>query len=164
MKNEAQGAMLVQQSTSTAAGNTQPARPWFPFEWTSFNVRYAPFATKFCAMQRTAGLCRYCCKSPFVLVIKITFGCTRDLCVKMWGTISREEKLAGDLVNAIEVISTAGRRPNFSTPRKLAHDSLGLLQQYLPQGDLSRCSNLKPELLNNFTGAQQDRRGQLDAG
>ena len=42
---------------------------------------------------------RFCCKSLFALVIKIFFGCTRDFRVKMWGTSSPEDKLAGDLGN-----------------------------------------------------------------
>jgi hypothetical protein len=40
------------------------------------------------------------CKSLFALVIKISFGCTRDFRVKMWGTSSPEDKLAGDIKNA----------------------------------------------------------------
>jgi hypothetical protein len=35
-------------------------------------------------------------------VTKISFGCTRDFLVKMWGTSIPEEKLAGDLGNVIE--------------------------------------------------------------
>jgi len=38
----------------------------------------------------------------------------------MWGTSSREEKLAGDLVNAIESSSIGGRRLDFFTAGKLA--------------------------------------------
>jgi hypothetical protein len=48
----------------------------------------------------------------------------------MWGTSSREDKLAGDLVNAIEPSSIGGRRPRFFAAGKLAPDNLGLLQQY----------------------------------
>src|SRR3984893_17370120 len=36
---------------------------------------------------------RFCCKSLFALVIKISFGCTRDFCVNMWGTSLPEDKL-----------------------------------------------------------------------
>jgi hypothetical protein len=87
------------------------------------------------AANAYAAWCRYCCKSPFALVIKISFGCTRDFHGKMWGTSSREDKLAGDLVNAIEPSSIGGRRPRFFTAGKLAPDNLGLLQQYLPLPD-----------------------------
>src|SRR6478752_8883719 len=73
---------------------------------------------------------RYCCKSLFALVIKISFGCTRDFRVKMWGTSSPEDKLAGDLGNVIEATSTGGRRVGFFTAEKLAPGNLGLLQQY----------------------------------
>src|SRR6266480_941973 len=45
---------------------------------------------------------RFCCKSLFALVIKISFGCTHDFRVKMWGTSLREDKLAGDLGDVIE--------------------------------------------------------------
>src|SRR6476469_8646607 len=57
------------------------------------------------AHARSAALCRFCCKSLFALVIKISFGCTREFRVKMWGTSSPEDKLAGDLGNVIEAIS-----------------------------------------------------------
>jgi hypothetical protein len=63
-------------------------------------------------------------------VIKISFGCTREFRVKMWGTSSPEDKLAGDLGNVIEATSNGGRRSDFSTAEKLAPGNLGLLQQY----------------------------------
>src|SRR6202045_1369508 len=78
---------------------------------------------------------RFCCKSLFALVIKISFGCTRDFRVKMWGTSSPEDKLAGDLGNVIEATSTGGRRSGFFPAEKLAAGNLGLLQQYLPGAD-----------------------------
>jgi hypothetical protein len=40
-------------------------------------------------------------------VIKISFGCTQDFRVKMWGASLREDKLAGDLGNVIEATSIA---------------------------------------------------------
>ena len=73
---------------------------------------------------------RFCCKSLFALVIKISFGCTREFRVKMWGTSSPEDKFAGDLGNVIEATSTGGRRSVFFTAEKLAPGNLGLLQQY----------------------------------
>jgi hypothetical protein len=73
---------------------------------------------------------RFCCKSPFALVIKISFGCTRDFRVKILGTSSPEDKLAGDLGNVIEATSTGDRRSDFFTAEKLAAGNLGLLQQY----------------------------------
>jgi hypothetical protein len=63
---------------------------------------------------------RFCCKSLFALVIKISFGCTHDFRVKMWGTSLREDKLAGDLGNVIEATSIRGRRSDFFTAGKLA--------------------------------------------
>jgi hypothetical protein len=73
---------------------------------------------------------RFCCKSLFALVIKISFGCTRDFRVNMWGTSLPEDKLAGDLGNVIGATSIGGRRSDFFTARKLAPGNLGLLQQY----------------------------------
>src|SRR6516165_4417773 len=90
----------------------------------------------------SAALCRFCCKSLFALVIKISFGCTRELRVKMWGTSLSEDKLAGDLGNVIEGTSISGRRSDFFAAEKLTPSYLGLLQQYLPIADLSRCSKL----------------------
>jgi hypothetical protein len=82
--------------------------------------------------QPWAAMCRFCCKSLFALAIKISFGCARDFCVKMWGTSSPEDKLAGNLGNVIAARSTGGRRVGFFYSRKLAPSNLGLLQQYLP--------------------------------
>src|SRR5262249_57453546 len=72
---------------------------------------------KWC-VQRTAALCRFCCKSLFAPVIKISFGCRRDFHVKMWGTSSPEDKLAGDLGNVIEATSIGGRRCHFFLSKK----------------------------------------------
>src|SRR6516225_9060483 len=75
-------------------------------------------------------MCRFCCKSPFALVIKIYFGCTGDFRVKMWGTSSPDDKLTDDLGNAIEGTRISGRRWIFLTAEKLAPSDSGLLQQY----------------------------------
>jgi hypothetical protein len=72
--------------------------------------------------------------------MKISFGCTREFRVKMWGTSSPEDKLAGDLGNVIEATSTGGRRSGFFTAEKLAPGDLGLLQQYRHKADLSQRS------------------------
>ena len=73
---------------------------------------------------------RFCCKSLFALAIKISFGCTGDFHVNMWGTSLSEEKLAGDPGNVIEATSIGGRRSDFFTAGKLAPGNFGLLQQY----------------------------------
>jgi hypothetical protein len=86
----------------------------------------------------TSAYGRFCCKSLFVLAMKISFGCTREFRVKMWGTSSPEDKLAGDLGNVIEATSTGGRRSSFFTAEKLAPGNLGLLQQYQPEAVLTR--------------------------
>jgi hypothetical protein len=76
-----------------------------------------------------SGIGRFCCKSLSALAIKSSFCCTRDFRVKMWGTSSPEDKLAGDLGNVIEPTSTGVRRWVFSA-EKIAPGNLGLLQQY----------------------------------
>src|ERR1700731_4308033 len=81
------------------------------------------------AAVHESGPGRFCCKSLFALVIKISFGCTRDFRVKMWGTSSPEDKLTGDLGNVIGATSIGGRRSDFFTARKLAPGNFGLLQQ-----------------------------------
>jgi hypothetical protein len=43
----------------------------------------------------------------FALMIKISFGRTRDFRVKMWGTSFSEDKLPGDLGNVIEPYQSA---------------------------------------------------------
>src|SRR3984893_17654666 len=66
-------------------------------------------------------MCRFCCKSLFALVIKISFGCTRDFRIKIWGTSSPEDKLAGDLGNVIEATSSVG----FFYSRKISSGQFG---------------------------------------
>ena len=83
----------------------------------------------------TAAFGRFCCKSLFALVIKISFGRTRDFRVKMRGTSLSEDKLAGDRGNVIEATSIGGRWLDFFTAGKLAPGNFGLLQQYLPLAD-----------------------------
>ena len=46
-------------------------------------------------------------------------------CVKMWGTSSLEDKLAGDLGNVIEAISTGGRSVGFFYSRKISAEQFG---------------------------------------
>jgi len=84
-------------------------------------------------LQRTSPvLADFVAKVLFALAIKNSFGRRRDFRVKMWGTSSPEDKLAGDFGNVIEATSTGGRRSDFFTAEKLASGNLGLLQQYLP--------------------------------
>src|ERR1700738_1863262 len=68
---------------------------------------------------------RFCCKSLFALVIIISYGCTHDFRVKMWGTSLREDKLAGDLGNVIEATSIRGRRSDFFYSRKIGAGPFG---------------------------------------
>src|SRR5262245_38115288 len=53
----------------------------------------------------------------------------------MWGTSSPDEKLTGDLGNAIEPTKIAGRRLDRLMAGKLSPLNCGLLQQYLPLPD-----------------------------
>ena len=69
--------------------------------------------------------CRYCCKSLFALLIKNYFGCTRDFRVKMSGTSSPEDKLAGDLGNVIEAISNRRSSVGFFYGKKIGAGQFG---------------------------------------
>src|ERR1700730_3030915 len=111
----------------------------------------------------TSRSCRFCCKSLFALVIKISFGCTRDFSVKMWGTSSPEDKLAGDLGNVIEATLTCGRRSDFFTAEKLAAGNLGLLQQYLPLPDSCSAVQQKCGSLDRLFGAREQHRRNVEA-
>src|SRR6516165_10598921 len=77
--------------------------------------------------------CRYCCKSLFEPVTKNSLGCRRDFRVEMWGTLSPDDKLAGDLGNVIEATQIGGCRSDRLMAGKLSPANFGLLQQYLPQ-------------------------------
>src|SRR5215472_8130493 len=72
---------------------------------------------------------RFCCKSPFALLIKNFPGFRCDFRVKMWGTSSSDDKLADDLGNAIEGTRIGGRRFSFFTAGNLVPGNRGLLQQ-----------------------------------
>jgi hypothetical protein len=69
-------------------------------------------------------------------------GRRRDFRVKMWGTSSLDDKLMGDLGNVIEAIQIGGFRSDRVIAGKLAPGSFGLLQQYLPLSDVSRCNEM----------------------
>src|SRR5262249_4279941 len=79
---------------------------------------------------------RYCCKSPFALVIKNSPGCRRDFRVKMWGTSSPDDELTGDFDNAIEATQIAGRRLVRLVALNLSPCNFGLLQHNLPKADI----------------------------
>ena len=87
-------------------------------------------------MAAMSAIGRYCCKSPFALVIKNSPGCRRDFRVKMWGTSSVDDKLADDLSNAMEGTRIGGRR-SFFAAGNLAPANRGLLQQYRSTSDLA---------------------------
>ena len=72
-----------------------------------------------------------CCKSLFALVIKNSPGCRRDFRVKMWGTLSANDKLAGDLGNVIETAQIGSRGSDRLLAEKLAPGNFGVLQQNL---------------------------------
>src|SRR5262249_13789856 len=90
----------------------------------------------------TTACGRYCCKSLFALLIKNSPGCRRDVRVKMWGTSSPDDKLVSDLAKAAEATKIGARRFDRLKAGKLSLRNCGLLQQYLPIPDLSRCSKL----------------------
>jgi hypothetical protein len=49
----------------------------------------------------------------------------------MWGTSSPDDKLTGDLANAIEITQIGGRQSDRVMAGKLSPGNFGLLQQYL---------------------------------
>jgi hypothetical protein len=75
-------------------------------------------------------------------VIKISFGCTRDFRVKMWGTSSPDDKLTGDLGNAIEATQIGGRQSDRLMAEKSSPSNFGVLQQYRHIPDQSQCGGM----------------------
>src|SRR5262245_38146024 len=101
-----------------------------------------------------------CCKSRFALGFKNSPGCRRDFHVKMWGTSSPDDKLTGDLGNAFAA-EIGGRRSNRLTTGKLSPGNFGLLQQYLPTGDI--CSAANYTLFDHRVGTGEQCRRYGDA-
>src|SRR5262245_49429596 len=93
---------------------------------------------------------RLCCKSLFPLVIKNSPGFKRDFRVKMWGTSSPDDKLAGDFGNVIEATQIGGRRSNRFMAGKLSPANFRLLQQFLPIAD--SCTAAKARLFDHLVG------------
>jgi hypothetical protein len=58
-------------------------------------------------------------------MIKISFGCTRDFRVKIWGTSLPEEKLAGDLGNVIEATPNHQSSVRFFSSRQIGTEQFG---------------------------------------
>src|SRR4029077_15406251 len=85
----------------------------------SRHVRCGSDSSRIGALQRFDEEGRFCCKSLFALVIKISFGCTHDFRVKMWGTSLREDKLAGDLGNVIECARQSWCDPAGASPAQV---------------------------------------------
>ena len=82
------------------------------------------------AAARQSAYGRFCCKSLFALLIKNSFGRRRDLRVKMWGTSSPDDKLTGDLGNAIEASQIGGCQSDRLMAEKSSPSNFGVLQQY----------------------------------
>src|SRR5215831_16857458 len=104
---------------------------------------------------RLAGFDRYCCKSPFALMIKNFPGRGRDFHVKMWGTSWLDDKLASDLGNPIEATRIGGRLLIRLLAGKSSSGNFGLLQQYLPLADI--CGAAKCSQLDHLVGAGERR-------
>ena len=107
------------------------------------------------AAMHESGCDRLCCKSLFAPVIKNSPGCRRDFRVKMWGTSSRDDKFTGDLGSVIETTQIGGRRSDRLMAGKLSPGNFRLLQQYLPEPTVSRCSNVLPNSLDHLVGAAE---------
>jgi hypothetical protein len=104
---------------------------------------------------------RFCCKSLFALTIKISFGCTGDFHVNMWGTSLSEEKLAGDPSNVIEATSIGGRRLDFFTAGKLAPGNFGLLQQYRSKAERLAASIFRPDYPQEQTSSMPSGSSEM---
>src|SRR5215469_4861264 len=98
-------------------------------------VRFTPESCRDRRPSATAEKGRYCCKSPFALLIKNSPGRRRDFHVKMWGTSSPDRKSTGDLASAIENPNIDGRRPDGPLAGNLSPGNFRLLQQYRPTAD-----------------------------
>ena len=85
-------------------------------------------------------VCRYCCKSLFALVIKNYPGCRRDFRVKMWGTSSPDDKLTGDLGNAIEATQIGGRQSDRLMAEKSSPSNFWSFATISANCELLRCN------------------------
>jgi hypothetical protein len=107
-------------------------RPALPTHHASAGMVITP------ATEKATG--RYCCKSPFALAIKNFPGFRRDFRVKMWGTSSPDDKLAGDLGNAIEGTRISGRRSDFFLQQENWRRAIWDFCNNIPQkADITKC-------------------------
>src|SRR6202048_4250235 len=112
------------------------------------------------AAAHESAVGRFCCKSLFATAIKNSFGRRRDFRVKMWGTSSPEDKLTGDLANAIEAISIDDRGSDCLAAGKLAPGYFGLFQQHPVNCTHYRAAALlcaSPQLAESIRAAKRFR-------
>src|ERR1039458_5039535 len=97
-----------------------------------WRVRLYPNSDQNVAVPRLSAMCRYCCKSLFALLIKISLGSRCDLGINMRGTSSHSDELTGDFGNKPEAILIGDHGLSCLLAGKLSLRDLRLLQQYLP--------------------------------
>jgi hypothetical protein len=80
-------------------------------------------------------MCRLCCKSHFVLMLKNSAGRRFAFRVRMRGTSSAHAKRTGDFGNATEAIRIGDQFPSRVFAKNFEPCNFRLLQQYLPGAD-----------------------------
>src|ERR1039458_6820856 len=95
-----------------------------------WRVRLYPNSDQNVAVPRLSAMCRYCCKSLFALLIKISLGSRCDLGINMRGTSSHSDELTGDFGNKPEAILIGDHGLSCLLAGKLSLRDLRLLQQY----------------------------------
>src|SRR5262249_16655451 len=88
-------------------------------------------------------------QKSFPPLIKNSPGFKRDFGVKMWGTSSPDDKLAGDFGNVIEATQIGGRQSNRFMAGKLSPANCRLLQQYRGEADVLRPLALPASVVND---------------
>src|SRR5262245_65140424 len=77
----------------------------------------------------------------------------------MWGTSSPDDKLTGDLGSVIETTQSGGRRLVRVMAGKSSPGNFGLLQQYLPKGDIC----IAADLFDHLVGEWEQLVGNIEA-
>src|SRR6516165_2514620 len=110
----------------------------------------------------SAGVCRYCCRSPKLLGASFSAVKKSDRRSPIDVASITLPRLPASLSSGDEVPRIFTRKSRVQPKEFLITSAKRLLQQYLPIADLSRCSKLS-RLLEHLVGSLLEKPGHIEA-